>query len=101
MPDVNQSQSIGNIKSTGTIKSTQSNKLVTTKSAVSTSAKGKTEATKTTMFTINLKVEQPDIVLVEHMDNIDTRALILNVSKVLYIIYYLSNITEISKSLFM
>lgn len=31
-------------------------------------------------LTLNLKVEKPDIILVEHMDNIDTNALILNVS---------------------
>lgn len=30
--------------------------------------------------TINLKVEMPDIILVEHMDNEDTNAMILNVS---------------------
>ncbi|KAK9871302.1 hypothetical protein WA026_011571 [Henosepilachna vigintioctopunctata] len=31
-----------------------------------------------TKMTVNLKVEKPDIVLVEHMDNIDTDAIILN-----------------------
>ena len=31
------------------------------------------------LMMINLKVEKPEIVLVEHMKNIDTRALILNV----------------------
>lgn len=31
-------------------------------------------------ITLNLKIEKPDIILVEHMDNIDTKALILNVS---------------------
>lgn len=30
-------------------------------------------------MTINIKLEQPDIILVEHMDNINTKALILNV----------------------
>lgn len=40
------------------------------------------EVRSSAMMTINLKVEQPDIVLVEHMDNIDTRALILNVSRI-------------------
>lgn len=29
-------------------------------------------------ITLNLKVEQPDIILVEHMDNIDSKAMILN-----------------------
>ncbi|XP_028133900.2 intermembrane lipid transfer protein Vps13 isoform X1 [Diabrotica virgifera virgifera] len=29
-------------------------------------------------MTINLKLEKPDIILVEHMDNVDTRAMILN-----------------------
>lgn len=32
-----------------------------------------------TQMTINLKLEKPDIILVEHMDNIDTNAMILNV----------------------
>lgn len=31
-------------------------------------------------MTINLKIEKPDIILVEHMDSIDTNAIILNVS---------------------
>lgn len=39
-------------------------------------------------MTVNLKVEMPDIVLVEHMDNIDTNAMILNVSiKKLFLIW--------------
>lgn len=42
-----------------------------------------------TQLTINLKIEKPDIVLVEHMDNIDTNALILNVSICLF---YLKNL---------
>ncbi|RZC35600.1 vacuolar protein sorting-associated protein 13A-like, partial [Asbolus verrucosus] len=29
-------------------------------------------------ITLNLKIEKPDIILVEHMDNIDTKALVLN-----------------------
>lgn len=33
-----------------------------------------------TQITLNFKVEKPDIVLVEHMDSLDTQALILNVS---------------------
>lgn len=36
---------------------------------------------KETQITLNLKVEKPDIVLVEHMDSNDTQALVLNVSK--------------------
>lgn len=35
---------------------------------------------KQMQMTINMKIEKPDIILVEHMDNIDTNALILNVS---------------------
>lgn len=31
-------------------------------------------------MTVNIKVEMPDIILVEHMDNEDTNAMILNVS---------------------
>lgn len=31
-------------------------------------------------MTVNLKVEMPDIILVEHMDNEDTNAMIMNVS---------------------
>lgn len=37
-------------------------------------------AAKPTQMTINLKLEKPDIILVEHMDNIDTNAIIVNVS---------------------
>lgn len=37
-------------------------------------------AQETQQITLNLKIEKPDIILVEHMDNIDTKALILNVS---------------------
>lgn len=39
-------------------------------------------------MTINLKVEKPEIVLVEHMDSIDTEAMILNVSKCFMVITY-------------
>lgn len=38
----------------------------------------------TMQMTVNLKVEMPDIVLVEHMDNVDANAMILNVSLVSY-----------------
>lgn len=34
-------------------------------------------------MTVNIKIEKPDIILVEHMDNIDTNALILNVNIIL------------------
>lgn len=33
-------------------------------------------------MTINIKLEQPDIVLVEHMESIDTKAMILNVRNI-------------------
>lgn len=36
----------------------------------------------TSQMTINLKLEKPDIILVEHMDHIDTNAIIVNVSKI-------------------
>ncbi|CAG9815731.1 unnamed protein product [Phaedon cochleariae] len=36
------------------------------------------ESEKVNQMTINLKVEKPDIILVEHMDNIDTNAMIMN-----------------------
>lgn len=35
---------------------------------------------KETQITLNLKVEKPDIILVEHMDHINTNAMILNVN---------------------
>lgn len=38
-----------------------------------------TEEKPSVQMTINLKIEMPDIVLVEHMDNINTNAMILNV----------------------
>lgn len=38
------------------------------------------KANNPTQMTINLKLEKPDIILVEHMDNIDTNAIIVNVS---------------------
>ena len=34
-----------------------------------------------TVMTINVKLEKPDILLVEAMDDLDTNALVLNVSK--------------------
>lgn len=33
----------------------------------------------TSMFTINLHIEKPDIILLEDMDNIDSNCIILNV----------------------
>lgn len=45
----------------------------------STTVQSTAAQTEGTM-TINLKVEKPEIVLVEHMDSIDTEAMILNVS---------------------
>lgn len=39
-------------------------------------------------MTINLKVEKPEIVLVEHMDSIDTEAMILNVSECFMVITF-------------
>lgn len=46
----------------------------------STAPKPEQEEAQETNMTLNLKIEKPDIILVEHMDNIDTNALILNVS---------------------
>lgn len=37
------------------------------------------KANKPSQMTINLKLEKPDIILVEHMDNINTNAIIVNV----------------------
>lgn len=35
---------------------------------------------KEAQMTLNLKLEKPDIILVEHMDHINTNAMILNVN---------------------
>lgn len=46
-------------------------------------------------MTINLKLEKPDIILVEHMDNIDTNAIIVNVSfdvKITNVSFYFMNL---------
>lgn len=48
-----------------------------------TSLKSPSDETKNNL-TINIKLEQPDIILVEHMENIDTKAMILNVSSLFY-----------------
>lgn len=60
------------------------------KSTTSTSSKSKTslppqnvKADKPTQMTLNLKLEKPDIILVEHMDNINTQAIIVNVSLII------------------
>lgn len=62
-------------------------KISQSKSTVNITSKSKValplepvNATKPTQMTINLKLEKPDIILVEHMDNIDTNAIIVNVS---------------------
>lgn len=52
----------------------KSMKSLQTKSLSSTSS-----SEVPTNMTVNMKIEQPDIILVEHIDNIDTNALILNV----------------------
>lgn len=57
----------------------QSSRFSTKSSAHVTKTKPKPKpTTNETQMTINIKLEKPDIVLVEHMDNIDTKALILN-----------------------
>lgn len=53
----------------------KSMKSIQTKSLSSTSS-GDVPAN----MTVNMKIEQPDIILVEHIDNIDANALILNVN---------------------
>lgn len=35
---------------------------------------------RTTNMTVHIKIEQPDIILVENMNSVDTKAMILNVS---------------------
>lgn len=57
--------------------STTSNQIRMAKSSV---AGVKQHETKEMQITVNLKIEKPDIILVEHMDNVDTNAMILNVS---------------------
>lgn len=47
-------------------------------SAKSTSSKTTSTVQSQASMTINLKIEKPDIILVEHMDNIDTSALMFN-----------------------
>lgn len=62
--------------------------------ASSKSVQNKTAATSTqstSRMTVNLKVENPDIILVEHMDNIDTSAIILHVSTIFMIFMVFEN----------
>lgn len=75
----------------------QANKVVvstSTKSSSTVASKSKitlqSEPVKTdkpNQMTINLKLEKPDIILVEHMDNINTNAVIVNVSLILGMLY--------------
>lgn len=60
-------------KEKGGVKSTVSNRLVQKGSSTN-------ERQSQLHIVLNLKVEKPDIILVEDMDSIDTNALILNVS---------------------
>lgn len=47
-------------------------------------AKSQVQAQEKEMrMTVNLKIEKPDIILVEHMDNINTNAIIMNVSTII------------------
>lgn len=67
------------------VQPSKSGMSVTSKSSLNVISKSKVDlapvnATKPTQMTINLKLEKPDIILVEHMDNIDTNAIIVNVS---------------------
>lgn len=45
-----------------------------------------TETAKPAMMTVNIKIEQPDIILVESLEQRECQALVLNVSKI-YLIY--------------
>ncbi|KAH1006005.1 hypothetical protein HUJ04_006891 [Dendroctonus ponderosae] len=55
------------------------NNAVTPKPSRTSRSSQSVEATNpSSQITLNLKVEQPDIILVEHMDNIDSKAMILN-----------------------
>lgn len=62
-----------------TAKQTPSSKSVQNKTAA-------TSTQSTAKMTVNLKIEKPDIILVEHMDNIDTSAIIWHVSHVFKVI---------------
>lgn len=70
---------VQNTRSTSSIKETPSSR---------SSAKTAVVTEKETTMTVNLRIEKPDIVLVEHMDNIDTNALILNVNSLSNSYYY-------------
>lgn len=76
--------------------STKSTTNVSMKSSAMKGLKSKTslpapepeKSEQSTQMTVNLKLEKPDIILVEHMDNIDTNAIIVNVR-----IFYIGCIT--------
>ncbi|XP_018574731.1 vacuolar protein sorting-associated protein 13 isoform X2 [Anoplophora glabripennis] len=57
---------------------TTENKQSQTKLEESKQSLPEKQPEKESQMTINLKLEKPDIILVEHMDNIDTNAMILN-----------------------
>lgn len=65
---------------TETVKVSVSQSKTTAIAAAKVQAAAVQETQSTQQITLNLKIEKPDIILVEHMDNIDTKALILNVN---------------------
>ncbi|XP_021940255.1 vacuolar protein sorting-associated protein 13 isoform X3 [Zootermopsis nevadensis] len=61
-----------------TVKSSKASKGITTKAKSSTAAAVVAPPPSSSMMTVNIRVEKPDIILVENMDDLDTNAIILN-----------------------
>jgi hypothetical protein len=61
------------------VKSSKASKVVTTKTKSSTTTAVAAPPPSSSMMTINIRVEKPDIILVENMEDLDTNAIILNV----------------------
>lgn len=66
--------------------STKSSSTLASKSKIAIQSES-VKADKPTQMTVNLKLEKPDIILVEHMDNINTNAVIVNVILIHGILY--------------
>jgi hypothetical protein len=61
-----------------TVKSSKASKVVTAKTK-STATAVTARPSSSSMITVNIRVEKPDIILVENMEDLDTNAIILNV----------------------
>jgi vacuolar protein sorting-associated protein 13A/C len=62
-----------------TVKSSKASKVGTSKRKSSSATAVATPPPSSSIMTINIRVEKPDIILVEDMEDLDTNAIVLNV----------------------